>query len=174
MLGGKKGGEKGWAKGSWGKGYQGQCFRCGQIGHKAWECGSVQVAEVTSAAPPQGGVAEGAGEDCDVAWSISAIDDHTEWKMVPNKVKATPVATLQRVVAPVRTNRWAPMKVGISNRFGTLEEEAQFPVLKASKTKDKPKGEAVMPPPLPFAKGSAPARLPAQRKKRTFIKMDMY
>ena len=102
--------------------------------------------------PLRGGVAEGAEEECDVAWSISAIDDHTEWKMVPNKVKATPVAALQRVVAPVRANRWAPMKVNISNRFGTLEEEAQFPALKASKarlpsvqmegvrSKDKPNG----------------------------------
>ena len=176
--GGKKG-EKGAAKGSWGKGYQGQCFNCGQVGHKAWGCGSVQVAEVTPAAPPQGGVADGAEEDCDVAWSISAIDDHTEWEMVPNKVKATPVAALQRVVAPVRASRWAPMKVDISNRFGTLEEEAQFPALKASKvrsssvqmegvrSKDKPKGEAVKPTPFPIAKGfvPVPARSPAQRKK---------
>ena len=29
-------GEKGAAKGSWWKGYQGQCFRCGHIGHNAW------------------------------------------------------------------------------------------------------------------------------------------
>ena len=32
--GGKKG-EKGGGTGSWGKGYHGQCYRCGQIGHKA-------------------------------------------------------------------------------------------------------------------------------------------
>ena len=50
---GKKG-KKGGGKGSWGKGCQGQCYRCGQIGHKAWECGSVEASTSAPAASPQG------------------------------------------------------------------------------------------------------------------------
>ena len=63
----KGGGKKGSGKGS---GYQGSCWNCGKVGHKAAECqagkGVNEVTEETREVASVGGV-----------WSVSAVEKHT-------------------------------------------------------------------------------------------------
>ena len=67
-----KGGGKAWyGKGYYG-GYQGACHRCGQVGHKAVECGVQMVGEVPEVS---GGVDEGAQEvPMGGLWTIGAVE----------------------------------------------------------------------------------------------------
>ena len=79
-------------------------------------------------------------EECNVAWSISAVDDDSEWKMAP-KFSWPPLRADGRAavgqpaaVTPAERRRNAmvatgqpvaatPMKVHIFNRFEALEEQ---------------------------------------------------
>ena len=77
-----KGGGKGWEKGSWGgkaggvgkgggfgKGYQGTCWRCGVVGHKAAECGMKGAYAVD-------GDEEGDVDEVDIGgmWMVGSVD----------------------------------------------------------------------------------------------------
>ena len=99
------------AKEDGGKGYQGQCYRCGQIGHKGWECGSVDVGEIQQQ-QQQEPKEEPEEEECNVAWSISAVDEDLDRKMAPSfnhsLVKTTRmVAVGQPTAATQVRNRWS-------------------------------------------------------------------
>ena len=96
-------------------GYQGQCFRCGQIGHNAWECGSVDVGEIQQQQQQQEPKEEPEEEECHVAWSISAVDEDSEWKVAP-KFTHSPIKThgmmaegQPSAVTQVK-NRWSAME----------------------------------------------------------------
>lgn len=62
--------EKGGGKG---KGYQGKCFTCGRVGHKAWECQNSVGAHAVSEEYDQNEVQAGAVE-VGTIWSIGAVD----------------------------------------------------------------------------------------------------
>ena len=68
---GYKGGKGWYSKGAGkGKGYQGTCWRCGEIGHKAAECTKAQVSEVTEEATVN-------QVDMSGVWLIGAVEAKT-------------------------------------------------------------------------------------------------
>jgi len=67
FKGGKNAGGKGWKGGGKGFGYQGTCFTCGKVGHKAAECGGIY--EVRD------GDEEDAGKDVGGIWVVARVDE---------------------------------------------------------------------------------------------------
>jgi len=65
---------KGFGRGSGGKGYQGECWRCGRVGHKALECFAVE--DGCDAAC--GCEAEEVEEDCDGVWMVASVEADVE------------------------------------------------------------------------------------------------
>ena len=81
MMKGHEKGAKGFkGKGSWvsgdkGKGYQGACFECGKVGHKAWECRQARAVQAVTG--DAGNDEERVdGEEIDVAtvWDVGNVD----------------------------------------------------------------------------------------------------
>ena len=66
-------GGKGGKDGGKGKGYQGTCFNCGKVGHKAWECRSKRVDAVDEEEVEDEGVPAGMVE-IGTVWNVGAVE----------------------------------------------------------------------------------------------------
>ena len=102
-----KGGKKGGGGKAWGQSnYLGKCFKCGLVGHKAWECGVMEVAEVQSAE-----VGEKEGDTgVDVVWTVGAVDERVvevdaDWRQA------------KKVQRWRSDEMWMPKKVELSNKY---------------------------------------------------------
>ena len=110
-------GPKGSSKGF---GYQGTCWTCGRVGHKAAECSHMQIGEVAAATPESREVANVGG-----VWSISQVRSVTQvakpldetTHRLEEGVKASATSNASAFVAPasgmeggwqVKAGRWRP------------------------------------------------------------------
>ena len=123
----KSSGQKGWApgkaagkggtKGAVGKGYQGICWRCFQVGHKANECGVQLVGET---AEETIGDTEQGEEAALGVWTVGAVD-----MVEPRRSWKRRVTSGEFGGGPsgVTLADFMPRKVELSNRFSQLEIE---------------------------------------------------
>ena len=110
---------KGGAKGIVGKGYQGTCWRCFQVGHKANECGVQLVGETTE---EMAGSTEQAEEAALGVWTVGAVD-----MVEPRKVwrRRARDEGLSGGPGKMTLGDFMPQKVQLSNRFEELEEDEE-------------------------------------------------
>ena len=76
-----------------GKGYQGACFKCGKVGHKAFECRSIQMVE-----------GDGDEKIIDGVWMVgqvgveSTMDEEVGWSVMAKKKKKKPKTEVMKKV----------------------------------------------------------------------------
>ena len=121
---GKAGGKgSGW-KGK-GKGYQGMCWWCGKIGHKANECGMMWVQGMEEDCE------EAPSEDCGGVWLVAGVDERGKRAGCQcggcdrelEHVEPPPEVAYARPALSRR--RWQSAKVETRNRFDVLQVEEE-------------------------------------------------
>jgi hypothetical protein len=70
---GKNTGGKGWKGGDKGYGYQGTCFTCGKVGHKATECGGIYEVQ-------EGDEEDAGSKDVGGVWVVAGVDETRQKK----------------------------------------------------------------------------------------------
>ena len=108
---------KGGPKGGTGKGYQGVCWRCFQVGHKANECGVQLVGETTE---ETSGNSEQGEETALGIWTVGAVDTiepRRTWR------KRLDYGNVEEARGRATLADFMPRKVELRNRFSELEIE---------------------------------------------------
>ena len=109
-------GKGAWPAAAWpagkstGKGYQGQCWQCGKIGHKSAECGTLGVAEVTEETNEEVGAVE------EVAWSVCAVEEAKTHAHGCSYVEVTRKPAKRSLAA------WMPMKIELKNKYEKFDD----------------------------------------------------
>ena len=106
---------KGGPKGGTGKGYQGVCWRCFQVGHKANECGVQLVGETTE---ETSGNSEQGEETALGIWTVGAVDTiepRRTWR------KLLEYGNVEEARGRATLADFMPRKVELRNRFSELE-----------------------------------------------------
>ena len=109
-----KGGGKGGGKAGKGMGYQGECWRCGQIGHKSNECGVFMVNE--AAAMEEGGAVVDAVNIEEKTWVVGAVEEVPEAVVERRRPQKVGVGTTW----PKKVN--LGMMYGCRNPKGCIDE----------------------------------------------------
>ena len=131
-FGYEKGGKRSYEKGDYGKGgrntgkgYQGTCWHCGKVGHKAAECGGKGEARPGVQAVEQ--------EVADVGgvWTIAAVDEELslkDWE-VPVKVGRVPRRPRDKAMRCTSLLRYSPCShtcgCSSANSFKVLESDEE-------------------------------------------------
>ena len=111
---------KGGMKGAVGKGYQGTCWRCFQVGHKANECGVQLVGE---AAEEAAGSAEQVEEAALGVWTVGSVETVEPRRTWRRRVKRESENAGPRGLTLMD---FMPKKIEVSNRFrGLVDEEEE-------------------------------------------------
>ena len=119
-----KGKGKGQAKGG-GKGYQGTCWRCWKVGHKAAEC-TVQLVGEASEEVGKGEEEEGTALGVWTVGSVEDVAERTGARRRGGEEARRPREEDRRRPRERTLGDWmAPMKVEVSNRFAELREEEE-------------------------------------------------
>ena len=92
---------------SFGKGYQGTCWRCGKVGHKAAECGMTFVG-LADDCEEEHTMEKPRKEDADVVWTVGSVENVGETAEERSQMDA-----------------WMPRKVEVQNRFAVLSVEEE-------------------------------------------------
>ena len=103
--GGDKGGGKGWLKDGGKSGFRGACYKCGKVGHRAFECTGSDVKMAN-------GVDEEEHVDLGGVWMIGAVDLAGDKEV--------------RVPGTVRCQQCFPSAVKTTNMFEVLEAEEDY------------------------------------------------
>ena len=108
---------KGGMKGAVGKGYQGTCWRCFQVGHKANECGVQLVGE---AAEEAAGNVEQVEEAALGVWTVGAVETVEPRKIWRRRERGD---DLEGGPSEMKLADFMPRRIELRNRFGMLKEE---------------------------------------------------